>query len=50
MQDILGMNYSELEDFFKSINEPRYRAGQLAQWVYGKKLRDFSEITNLKKS
>lgn len=49
MQDILGMSYSELEDFFKDINEPRYRAEQLAQWIYGKKLRDFGEITNFNK-
>lgn len=49
MQDILGMSYSELEDFFKSIDEPRYRAEQFAQWIYRKKLRDFSDITNFKK-
>lgn len=49
MQDILGMSYLELEDFFKSIDEPRYRAEQFAQWIYGKKLRDFSDITNFKK-
>ncbi|MDD4342836.1 MAG: 23S rRNA (adenine(2503)-C(2))-methyltransferase RlmN [Eubacteriales bacterium] len=49
MQDILGMSYLELEDFFKSIDEPRYRAEQFAQWIYGKKFRDFSDITNFKK-
>lgn len=49
MQDILGMSYSELEDFFKTIDEPRYRGEQLAQWVYGKRLRDFNDITNFKK-
>lgn len=49
MQDILGMDCSELEEFFKSMNEPRYRAEQLAKWIYGKRLRDFNDITNFKK-
>lgn len=49
MRDILAMTYPELIEFFKEISEARYRADQLAQWIYGKKLKDFSEISNFKK-
>lgn len=49
MQDILGMSYLELEEFFEEIGEPKYRGEQLAQWVYKKGLKDLNEITNFKK-
>ncbi len=49
MNDILGMTVEELEAFFKEIEEPRYRAEQLAQWIYGKRMRSFDEMTNFSK-
>lgn len=49
MHDILAMTYPELVEFFKEIGEAKYRADQFAKWIYEKKSKDFTEISNFKK-
>lgn len=45
--DILSMNLGELEESFKSFGEPKYRAGQVYQWLHQKGAEGFSDMTNL---
>lgn len=40
----------ELEEFVMSIGEKKFRAKQIFKWMYQKRLRDFSEMTNMPKS
>ena len=38
-----------LIDFFKSINEPKYRAQQLLKWIHQKGVTDFDLMTDFNK-
>lgn len=40
----------ELEDLVRSLEEPPYRAGQIAQWVYQKGATSAEQMTNLSKA
>ena len=44
-------NYSveDFENYFISINEKKFKAVQLFDWLYKKRINDFDEMTNLKK-
>ena len=44
--DIKSMLPSELKEYFESIGEKSYRAGQVFRWLHGG-AKDFSEMTNL---
>ncbi len=48
--NLKGKTLDELQDFFISINEGKYRATQLFQWLYQKRVDSFDEMTNLSKS
>lgn len=39
----------ELESYFTSIGEKKFRATQLFEWLYREKIDSFDEITNMKK-
>ncbi len=45
--DLKGMSLERLERFVAEIGEPRYRATQLASWLYEKDVTDFGSMTNL---
>ncbi|GAB6281566.1 MAG: 23S rRNA (adenine(2503)-C(2))-methyltransferase RlmN [Ignavibacterium sp.] len=45
-----GMTLEELQEFFKSINEPKYKANQLFNWLYNHLSTDFDEMSNLSKT
>ena len=47
---LLGMNLSELEALCKAQGLPRFAAKQMADWLYKKKVRDISQMTNLSKA
>jgi 23S rRNA (adenine2503-C2)-methyltransferase len=53
MDDILNaldLSYDELTEICTTQwGLPRYRADQISQWIYAKKVFDFSEMTNLSK-
>jgi len=49
-RDLKSMTKQELEELFKEIGEPSYRAGQLFSWMHEKQALSFSEMTNLPKS
>ncbi|MBD3347724.1 MAG: 23S rRNA (adenine(2503)-C(2))-methyltransferase RlmN [Candidatus Eisenbacteria bacterium] len=45
--DLKGMTMADLEDLCASLGEPRYRASQLASWIFGKDESEFAAMTNL---
>ncbi len=47
--DIKGMLLSELEELIAELGQPRYRADQMAGWLFSKGIRDLSEMKNLPK-
>jgi 23S rRNA (adenine2503-C2)-methyltransferase len=48
-RDLKGMAMDELQTFLAGLGEPRFRANQLAQWMYDKKVLSFNDMTNLSK-
>ncbi len=49
-KEIFGLTSSELATLCDELGEPRYRAKQLANWLYRKGARDFDLMTNLPKA
>ena len=47
--NIYGMSREKLENYFLSINEKKFKAIQIYEWLYDKKVNSFYEMTNLKK-
>ncbi|MBK5243613.1 MAG: 23S rRNA (adenine(2503)-C(2))-methyltransferase RlmN [Eubacteriaceae bacterium] len=45
-ENIFGKQLKECETLMVEQGEPKYRGGQLFQWLYNKKSEDFSEMTN----
>ncbi len=43
------MTLKNLEDYFVSCNDKKYRATQVYEWLYRKRVTSFDEMTNLKK-
>lgn len=46
-RDLKGMSLGDLEALFAELGQPRYRAAQLASWVFEKDERSFDAMTNL---
>ncbi|MFT5108694.1 MAG: 23S rRNA (adenine2503-C2)-methyltransferase [Verrucomicrobiales bacterium] len=44
---LTGITKSELTDSLAELGEPKYRAAQILQWVFEKRVTDFSQMTNL---
>jgi len=44
-----GLTIPELAEYFISIGEPKYRAGQVFNWIYNHLADDFSKMQNLSK-
>ena len=44
-----GMPQDELNDYFVSLNEPRFRGGQVFNWMYNHLVTDFADMNNLSK-
>ncbi len=47
--NIYNMTFDNLVDYFKSIGLKSYRAKQLYDWLYVKRIDSFKSITNIKK-
>ena len=47
MTSILDYTLPELEAYFKEIGESSFRAKQIYDWIYDKRVFSFSEMTNL---
>ena len=44
--NILGFSHESLVDFFKSIDQPSFRASQLMKWVHQRGVIDFMQMTD----
>ncbi len=49
-KDIKSMTFEELRREVEAMGEPAFRASQIFSWLHEKKVRDFSEMTNLSKN
>jgi 23S rRNA (adenine2503-C2)-methyltransferase len=45
--DLKGLSLAEIEQLVADLGQPRYRADQIASWVFEKGASDFGEMTNL---
>jgi 23S rRNA (adenine2503-C2)-methyltransferase len=46
---IFSLEFETLEAWLKENNEPKFRAGQIFDWLYKKRVVSFEEMTNLSK-
>ncbi len=49
MRNIYDLSKEELENYFESIGDKKFRAVQILEWLYRKKATSFDEMTNLSK-
>lgn len=49
MKSIYGLSLDDLKEYFTSIGLKPFRAVQVYEWIYRNKIKDFKEITNIKK-
>ena len=49
MLNIYGLTRKQLEDYFESIGEKKFKAQQVYEWLYQKKETDFDKFSNIKK-
>lgn len=49
MDNIYSYTRNMLEDYFKSIGEKSFKATQVFEWLYQKRISDFADMTNIKK-
>lgn len=49
MQNIYGIELDELKEYFINNNDKKFRAEQIYEWLYKKRISSFSEMSNLKK-
>ena len=49
MKSIYGIKKSDLENYFISKNEKKFRATQVYEWLYKKRINSFDEMTNVSK-
>lgn len=47
---IYDLTYEELQDWLADHHEPTFRANQIYDWLYVKRVQHFSEMTNLSKA
>jgi len=48
--NLIGMTRAELTATLETLDEPRFRADQLFQWIYGRGATEFDQMTNLSKT
>lgn len=49
MTSIYNLSLSDLEEYFLKHNDKKFRASQVFEWLYIKRVNSFDEMTNLKK-
>ncbi len=49
MNNIYDYSLSELKDYFRENNEKEFKALQVYEWLYKKRVHTFGEMTNIKK-
>ncbi|MEM7147924.1 MAG: 23S rRNA (adenine(2503)-C(2))-methyltransferase RlmN, partial [Verrucomicrobiota bacterium] len=49
LEALTGLERGELEAWVEESGEKRYRAGQILEWVYYKRVGELGDMTNLGK-
>ena len=49
-QNLFGKNVAELQDVLAPLGLPKFRAKQIAQWMYVRKVRSIDDMTNISKA
>ena len=49
MTNLLGMTKKDLEEYFEQIGEKKYKATQVFEWLYQKRVFDIDSFSNIKK-
>ena len=49
MKNIYGITFEELEDYFIKNNDKKFKATQVYNWVYKKRIKSFEEMRNVSK-
>lgn len=49
MNNIYNYSLEDLQNYFEEIGESKFRAGQVFEWLYIKRVKSFDLMTNLKK-
>ena len=49
MHNIFNYKINDLEDYFLKINEKKFKAKQIYDWLYVKEVYDFNKMSNIKK-
>ena len=47
MENIYGYTIKMLEEYFTSIGEKKFKASQVYDWLYKKRVTSFDEMTNI---
>ena len=47
--NIYGITKEKLESYFESIGEKKFKATQVFEWLYQKRVKSIDEMTNIKK-
>lgn len=48
-ENIYNLSLSDFENFFGTIGEKKFKAKQIYEWLYRKRVKSFEEMTNIKK-
>lgn len=49
MKNIYGITLNELEEYFVNLGYQKFKAVQVFEWLYKKRVQSFEEMTNIKK-
>ena len=50
MKNIYGETHQQLEQYFLDLGEKKYKATQVFEWLYEKRIRSFDDMSNVKKT
>ena len=50
MKSIFDYKLEDLEEYFESIGEKKFKARQIFEWIYKKHIYDFYEMSNISKT
>src|ERR1700736_6079715 len=45
--ELLGKSIEELQEYFTTLGEPKFRASQVYRWLYAERVFDFARMTDL---
>ena len=49
MESIYNKSFDELVTYFESIGQKKFKATQVFEWLYLKRVKSFDEMSNIKK-